>query len=153
VPIELETLKDLPWRWFEAELRRRRHLADRLIVEIEASPALMDKDSIKRIVRLRHHGVRIGLSDHSRNLDQVWLWTKLPADVLRLQYPVVSAFSDDNFRKALEPWKSRGRLQIVDAVEDTAALSRLAALGVDHLRGAALAEIGPRLDYDFATTA
>lgn len=151
VPIELETLRDLPWRWFEAELRRRRHLAGRLIVEIEASPTLMDKDSIKRIVRLRHHGVRIGLSDGSRNLDQVWLWAKLPVDVLRLQYSVVLAFSDANFRRAIEPWTSKGRLQIVDSVEDTAALSRLASLGIDHLRGAALAEIGPRLDYDFSS--
>ena len=111
----------------------------------------MDKDSIKRIVRLRHHGVRIGLSDGSRNLDQVWLWAKLPVDVLRLQYSVVLAFSDANFRRAIEPWTSKGRLQIVDSVEDTAALSRLGSLGIDHLRGAALAEIGPRLDYDFSS--
>ncbi|MGB0135345.1 bifunctional diguanylate cyclase/phosphodiesterase [Dokdonella sp.] len=150
VPIELDTLKDLPWRWFEAELKRRRHLADRLTVEIEASPVLLDKDSIKRIVRLRHYGVRVGLSDPRERLDQVELWSKLPLDTLQLQHQAAQALTDQQFRAALHPWRSKGRHLIVDSVEDVDAVSRLSALGVDHLRGNALAEIGPRLDYDFS---
>lgn len=152
VPIELETLKDLPWRWFEAELKRRRHLAGRLTVEIEASPVLMDKDSIKRIVRLRHYGVRVGLSDRRERLEQVELWAKLPLDTLRLQHSAAQALTDPQFSAVVHPWRSKGRHLIMDAVEDADAVSRLSALGVDHLRGNALAEIGPRLDYDFSAT-
>ncbi|MEZ5460547.1 EAL domain-containing protein [Dokdonella sp.] len=153
VPIELDTLKDLPWRWFEAELKRRRHLATRLTVEIEASPVLMDKDSIKRIVRLRHYGVRVGLSDRRERLEQVELWAKLPLDTLRLQYTAAQALTDVQFSAVVQPWRVKGRHLIMDSVEDVAAVSRLSALGVDYLRGNALAEIGPRLDYDFTTLA
>jgi EAL domain-containing protein (putative c-di-GMP-specific phosphodiesterase class I) len=151
VPIELETLKDLPWRWLEAELKRRRHLAGRLTVELEASPVLMDKDSIKRIVRLRHFGVRVGLSDRRERLEQVELWAKLPLDTLRLQHQSAQALTDPQFCAVVHPWRTKGRQLIMDAVEDIEAVSRLSALGVDHLRGNALAEIGPRLDYDFST--
>jgi EAL domain-containing protein (putative c-di-GMP-specific phosphodiesterase class I) len=152
VPIELETLKDVPWRWLEAELRRRRHLLDRLIVELVASPVLLDKDSLKRIVRLRHHGVRIGLADAGDNLDLVAIWSKLPADCLRLQHATVGSISTDEFLQAVSPWKSKGRSLIVDAVEETRAVAQLGSLGVDHLRGHALGAIGPRLDHDFSVS-
>lgn len=153
VPIELETLKDLPWRWFEAELQRRQHLLDRLIVELDAVAGLLDKDSVMRLVRLRRFGVRIGLADRSADLRHVPDWSKLPADVLTLQHAAANALSPDEFRAAVQAWQSKQRLVVVDAVEDANALVHLQGLGVDHLRGQALAAIGPRLDYDFSAAA
>ncbi|MEZ5521106.1 MAG: EAL domain-containing protein [Dokdonella sp.] len=152
VPIELETLKDLPWRWLEAELRRRQHLLGRLIVELEASPVLLDKDSVKRIVRLRRYGVRIGLSDPGDTLEGVATWAKLPADFLRLRHAAAGSVSADEFRAAMASWKSKGRSLIVDEVEETRAVAQLGSIGVDHLRGHALGAIGPRLDHDFSVS-
>lgn len=152
VPIELETLKDLPWRWLEAELRRRQHLLGRLIVELVAGPVLLDKDSVKRIVRLRHHGVRIGLSDAGHTLDDIATWARLPADFLRFRHAVAASVSADEFRAAVACWKSKGRSLIVDAVEETRAVAQLGSLGVDHVRGHALGAIGPRLDHDFSVS-
>lgn len=151
VPIELGTLKDVPWRWFEAELQRRQHLLDRLIVELDAGPELLDKDSVMRLVRLRRFGVRIGLSDRSASLQHVPHWTKLPADLLTVQSAAVGALAPEAFHEAIQAWQSKQRLVVIDGVEDTNVLAYMHGLGVDHLRGQALAAIGPRLDYDFSS--
>ncbi|HMM65933.1 MAG TPA: hypothetical protein PKC03_03235, partial [Dokdonella sp.] len=104
----------------------------------------------QRTVRLRRFGVRIGLADKSANLRQVPEWARLPVDVLTLQHAATNALSPDEFRGAMQAWQSKQRLVVVDAVEDTNALVHLQGLGVDHLRGQALAAIGPRLDFDFS---
>lgn len=153
VPIELESLKDRAWRWLEAELRRRRHLIPRLTVEFEATPELLEQDSVKRIVRLRHLGVKVGICDRRRQLDQIELWARLPLDVLRLHYAAVSPFSAKQFQAIVHAWRAKGRQIVIDAVPSVEAVSRLADLGVDYLRGNALATVGPRLDYDFSTIA
>ena len=41
---------------------------------IHVGTALLDKDSVMRLVRLRRFGVRIGLADKSANLRQVPEW-------------------------------------------------------------------------------
>jgi EAL domain-containing protein (putative c-di-GMP-specific phosphodiesterase class I)/GGDEF domain-containing protein len=149
VPIEMDTLKDLPWRWLEAELQRRKHLLDRLVVELEASPLLLDKDSVKRIVRLRRSGIRLCLADCADDLQQVPTWAMLPADMLRVRYAAVASEDAESFARMVAAWHAKGRGLIVDGVEDTRALAQLSSLGVDHLRGHALGAIGPRLDHDF----
>ena len=94
VPIELETLHGMAWRWLVEELRRRPQLRDRLIVELQATRELTDKDNLMRIVRLRRFGVRISLSEQDGDLAQMALWTKLPVDFLRIPYATVTSSSD-----------------------------------------------------------
>ena len=153
VPIEMETLKDLPWRWLDAELQRRKHLLGRLVVELEASPLLLDKDSIKRIVRLRRTGIRLCLADATANLDQVPTWARLPADMLRIRHAAATSVDAGEFLQIANAWKSRGRGLIIDGVEDTGAVAHLSGLAVDHLCGHAVGAIGPRLDHDFPAQA
>jgi predicted signal transduction protein with EAL and GGDEF domain len=150
VPIEMDTLKDLPWRWLEAELQRRKPLLGRLVVELDANPLLLDKDSVKRIVRLRRSGIRLCLADSGKDLQQVPTWAMLPADMLRVNYAAVAAEDAASFARIAAAWHAKGRGLIVDGVEDTAMLAQLSSLGVDHLRGHALGAIGPRLDHDFS---
>ncbi len=150
VPVELDTLHGMAWRWLVEELRRRPQLRDRLIVELEASRDLTDKENLMRIVRLRRFGVRVSLSEQSGDLAQLALWTKLPVDFLRVPYATVAATTDAEFTAATRGFKENGRQLIVDSVSDTGAVSRLAALGVDYLRGRKLAATGARLDYDFS---
>lgn len=150
VPVDFASLEGVSWRWLEAELHRRRHLADGLIVELEAHPKLQEPDSVERLVKLRELGVRVGLSDQSGGLEWVSAWSRLPVDLLRLQLPVVDAVPADSFYEHLSPWREQGRQLIVDAVEEASAMARFNGLGVDYLRGHGLAAIGPRLDFEFA---
>lgn len=149
VPVELATLIGIPWRWLEAELRRRRHLSNGLILELEAHRKLEHPDVMERISTLRYFGVTIGLSDRSGDLKGVATWARLPADVLRLQCQVVDAPPLEAVRDRLAPWRDQGRQMIVDSVQRNSDTERYTALGVDYLRGRDLAEIGPRLDFEF----
>ncbi len=150
VPIELDTLCGVAWRWLVEELRRRPQLRDRLIIELPATPDLTDKDNLMRIVSLRRFGVRVSLSEQVGDLARLTLWTKLPVDFLRIPYVAVASITDAEFSAAVCDFKAHGRQLIVDSVSDTGSVSRLAGLGVDYLRGQALAATGPRLDYDFS---
>lgn len=150
VPVELDTLHGMAWRWLVEELRRRPQLRDRLIVELEASRELTEKENLMCIVRLRRFGVRVSLSDQCGDLAQLALWTKFPVDFLRIPYATVAENTDAEFTAATRGFKESGRQLIVDSVSDTGAVSRLAALGIDYLRGRKLAATGARLDYDFS---
>lgn len=149
VPVDFSILDGVPWRWLEAELRRRRHLVDGLIIEIVASQSPEERVSIERLGHLRELGVRVGLSDLSGSLDWVPVWSRLPLDVLRLQCPAVQAVSPELFSELISPWKKQGRRVIVDAVEEASAMDPYAGRGVDYLCGQELAAIGPRLDFEF----
>lgn len=149
IPVEPDALEGVPWQWLEAELHRRRHLADRLILELEAHPKLEESIIVERLRTLRAFGVRIGLSDRSGGLEWIATWARLPVDVLRLQFQVVDAVSPDAFTGRLSPWREKGRQVIVDSIQRTNDMARFTGLGVDYLRGRALAAIGPRLDYEF----
>jgi EAL domain-containing protein (putative c-di-GMP-specific phosphodiesterase class I)/GGDEF domain-containing protein len=149
VPLELANMEGVPWRWLEAELRRRRRFADGVILELEGNPKLEEPDNVARMLKLRELGVRIGLSDRSGGLERVSTWSKLPVDVLRLQVAVVDALPAEAFRESLAPWREQGRQLIVDSVEKASDMARFAGLGVDYMRGEGLAAIGPRPDYDF----
>lgn len=153
VPIEMETLNGSAWRWLQNELRRRGHLAQRLILELEGNSGLMSKDSVARIIRLRRHGVRVAVADASGDLGQVWLWARMPLDYLRLPYSAVRRYASPEYRRALRSWQSKGRRQIIDSVDDMAAVSHLAAFDIDHLCGDSLVASGPRLDYEFTPPA
>ncbi len=150
MPVELDTLHGMAWRWLVEELRRRPQLRDRLIVELEASRELTEKENLMRIVRLRRFGVRVSLSDQCGDLAQLALWTRYPVDFLRVPYATVAENTDAEFTAATRGFKESGRQLIVDSVSDTGAVSRLAALGIDYLRGRKLAATGARLDYDFS---
>ncbi len=150
VPVELDTLLGTAWRWLVEELRRRPQLRDRLVIELPATADLADKDNLMRIVSLRRFGVRVGLSEQAGDLARMELWTKLPVDFLRIPYAAVASISDADFSAAIQDFKAHGRQLIVDSVSDVGSVSRLAGLGIDYLRGQALAATGPRLDYDFS---
>ena len=149
VPIELDTLRGLAWRWLVGEMRRRQHLRDRLVIELQATPDLRGKDNLMQIVRLRRFGVRVSLCEQAGDLARMAMWAKLPVDFLRIPYATVASTTDADFIAAMRDFKGHGRQLIVDSVSDTGSVSRLAGLGVDYLRGRTLAATGPRLDYDF----
>lgn len=150
VPVDFDSIDGVPWRWLQAELRRHTHLADGLILELEASDKLTAPHSIERIAQLRELGVRIGLSDPQGGLERIPTWSALPVDILRLQATTVDALPPDQFRECLAPWQEQGRQLIVDGVEKASDIAHFTGLGVDYLRGQALAAIGPRLDFEFA---
>jgi EAL domain-containing protein (putative c-di-GMP-specific phosphodiesterase class I)/GGDEF domain-containing protein len=149
VPIEPASLEGVPLQWLEAEVRRRWHLAEGLIVELEANQKIEHPDFVERLKKLRTLGVKIGLSDHALKLDRISTWAKLPLDVLRIQVAALNAITPDEFRERVAGWKNLGRQLIVDGVEKAGELGHFTGLGVDYLRGHALATIGPRLDFDF----
>jgi predicted signal transduction protein with EAL and GGDEF domain len=97
VPVEAANLEGVPWRWLEAELRRRRRLADGLILEHEANLKLEEPDALLRLQKLRELGVRIGLCDRTGSLENLASWYRLPVDILRLQLAVVDAVPPENF--------------------------------------------------------
>ncbi|MEO8742342.1 MAG: EAL domain-containing protein [Lysobacteraceae bacterium] len=150
VPVEIETLDGNPWRWLEAELRRRQHLAGRLILEVEASGQMDDPEFAQRLGKLHELGVRVGLSDRSESLENLATWSRLPIDVLRIQVSVVDSMSPVAFRELVAPWRAQGRQLVIDSVIDAATMAWFAEIGVDYLRGHALAAIGPRLDFNLA---
>jgi multidomain signaling protein FimX len=152
VPVEMESLSGLSWRWLIETLRRNQHLRDRLILEISATPALREKENLLRIVRLRRFGVRVSFRVEGADLNRIPAWSKLPADVLRIPYSALKSCSDAEFVSLVRAWRSRGRKLVVAGVSDTAAVGRLTSLGVDYLRGQVLAATGPRMDYDFSVT-
>lgn len=149
VNIDIATLDGLPWRWLEAELRRRRHLADGLILDLDAARILHEVDGVERMDRLREHGVHICVSDSSGNLRRAAALCKLPADLLRVPVRVLDAHAPQAVQTFLRHWRALGRQVIVDEIEDTSAVARLSDLAVDYLRGDALAAIGLRLDFEF----
>lgn len=149
VPVELATLEGVPWRWLEAELGRRRKLADGLILELDANQKLGEPENVERMMKLHEFGVRIGLCDRSGGLDWISAWSGMPVDMLRLQAPVVDAVPVEAFRERLAPWREQGRQLIVDSVENASEVAHFTGLGVDYLRGQGLAAIGPRLDFEF----
>jgi EAL domain-containing protein (putative c-di-GMP-specific phosphodiesterase class I)/GGDEF domain-containing protein len=150
VPVELETIDGMPWRWLEAELRRRRHLVNGLVLELQGDDRLFAPECVEHMLRLRAFGVGLAVSDRSGGLERVQAWSRLPLDLLRLQAPVVEAVPADVFRRTLALWRDQGRQVIVDAVEKASDMAGFKGLDVDYLRGQGLAAIGPRLDYDFA---
>jgi multidomain signaling protein FimX len=152
VPVDMESLTGLAWRWLVETLRRTQHLRDRLILEIPATPALREKENLLRIVRLRRFGVRVCFRVAGKDLNFIPAWSKLPADFLRVSYSALHSCSDAEFVSLVRSWRARGRQLVVAGVSDVGAVGRLAALGVDYLRGQALASTGPRLDYDFSAT-
>jgi len=149
VDIDSATLDGLPWRWLEAELRRRQPLLDRLILELDAAQLLNEADAVERVNRLRQSGVRICVSDSSENLRRAAALCKLPVDMLRVPLRVLDAHTPQAVRTFLGHWRGLGRQVIVDEIEDTSAMARLSDLAVDYLRGDALAAIGLRLDFEF----
>ena len=149
VAVEIDTLKGVAWRWLVEELKRQPHLRQRLILELEASPALHEQENLLCIVRLRRLGVRVCVCDRSKDTVNLSSWTKLPVDFLRLHCGAVQAAPAAEFEQAVASWRAKGRHLIVSSVKEAGAVSHLASLGVDYLRGQALAATGPRLDYDF----
>jgi predicted signal transduction protein with EAL and GGDEF domain len=149
VSVEPASLEGVPLQWLEAELRRRGHLAQGLVLELEVNQKIEQADFVGRIRKLREIGIRIGLYEQALKLDRIPTWTKLPIDVLRIQVATVNAMTPEAFRESLTGWKNLGRQLIVDGVEKTGEVARFEGLGVDYLRGHALATIGPRLDFDF----
>lgn len=149
VPVEAESLEGKPLKWLEAELRRRSHLAAGLVLELEAGPRVEQADFVSRIVKLRETGVRIGLSEPSLKLERMSHWVRMPIDLLRVQLAAVNAMTPEVFGASVAGWENLGRLLLVDGVEMTIDVARFREMGVDYLRGHALATIGPRLDFDF----
>lgn len=150
VPVELDTLDGAAWSWLEAELRRHRHLADGLIVQIEAVPALIEPGNRSLLARAREAGASIALAHRTGGLDWIPLWTQVPADFLRLSNAVVTSVPSETFVERVTPWWEMGRRFIVDEVENFVSVPRLAKLGIDYLQGQALAGSGPRPDFEFS---
>lgn len=151
VPVEMATLRGMPWCWLEAELVHRAHVADRLMIELDASSMLDGDDAMSSMVQLRKHGVRICLTAESADLAHAAAWAASPAEFLRVAAPVVEGMSHDAFAADVSMWRAPDKHLIIDGVDDFRTMARLDALGIDYLGGDAIAAIGPRLDHRFAT--
>jgi predicted signal transduction protein with EAL and GGDEF domain len=151
VPIDFATLDGVPWRWLQAEVQRRREFVPGLILELEASAALLEPQCIERVGLLHDAGVRIAISERSPTLDRAAPWLQLPVDFVRLQMAVVDAAIQYELARYLETWQKQGGQLILDGVTDAGALalSRFEQLGARYLCGDAMAAIGPRLDFGF----
>lgn len=146
--LDYTSLDGAAWRWLEAELRRRAALADGMIIEIESSAVRDDAHARVRLTRLRALGVRVCLNDVSGSLYHLRSWCELPIDMLLVAHAVVRAKSPDALRTSLQRWRALGRAVIVDAVDNAAAVARMAECGIGYIRSDALAACGLRLDYE-----
>ncbi|HEY2344530.1 MAG TPA: EAL domain-containing protein [Xanthomonadaceae bacterium] len=149
VPVEPDTLEGTPWRWLQAELRRRLPLASGLVLELEGGEWLLAEGRVERLLELATLGVGLCVHDRRGGLEQLRTWSRLPLDLLMLQADVVERVAADDLGKALAFWRDQGRAVIVDEVDRASDLPMFRDLGVDYLRGPGVAAIGPRLDYDF----
>ena len=151
VPVELATLDGDAWTWLDAELHRHRKLPNVLIVQVEATPDLIEPDKRALLARARKAGAAVALADRTGGLDWIPLWSQIPADFLRLPMAVVTSVPADEYLHRVELWQQSGRGFIVDEVENFVSLRKLAALGIDYLQGQAVAGSGPRPDFEFTS--
>ncbi len=149
VPIEMATLDGDAWTWLKAELHRHRHLPDVLIVQVEATPALIEPKNRALLARVRQAGAAVALADRTGGLDWIPLWSQIPANFLRLPVAVVTSVPTDEFAARASLWLDAGRGLIVDEVANLVSLRKLATLGIDYLQGQAVAGSGPRPDFEF----
>lgn len=149
VPVEPDTLEGNPWRWLQAELRRRLQLAAGLVLELEGGDWLLAPGRLERLLELATLGVGLCVHDRSGGLENLRTWSRLPLDLLMLPATVAEAFAPQDLRKALALWCDQGRRVIVDGVDRVSDVPAFTEQGIDYLRGQGLAAIGPRLDYDF----
>ncbi|MEO5560194.1 MAG: EAL domain-containing protein [Dokdonella sp.] len=149
VTIDVATLLGVPWRWLEAELRRRAHVADRLVIELDACHELTAAEATASMTKLRSFGVHICLA--STELSDVSEWARLPADFLRIPASAVEGATVAELSALLSAWLVRERRLIFDGVSDVNATMRH-GFNLDYIGGDAVAVVGPRLEHDFATT-
>ena len=150
IPLDVASLDAAQLGWIAAELRRRRAIAEGLVIEVDASELLARPGMADVLWKLKSCDVTLSLSEPSGSLSRLDPLFDLPGDLLRLPHAAVEGIDPAVFGDLLAPWRARGRGVIVDHVRGLDAVSRLWDLGVDYLQGDALAAAGPRLDFDFA---
>lgn len=149
VPMDLASLDRAQLGWLMAELRRRKALADGLVIELDARP-LLANPALAAVVRQLHEGgITLSLSEPSGSLALLERLHDAPVHLLRLPHAAIEGVTPGAFAALMAPWRERGRGLIVDHVRSIDAVSQLWDLGIDFLQGDALAATGPRLDYDF----
>lgn len=149
VPMDLASLDKAQLGWLSAELRRRRSLADGLVIEIDAGALLAQPTLAEVVAQLKACEVTLSLSEPSGSLASLEHLQQLPVDLLRLPQAAIAGVSPAALSELLAPWRARGRGLIIDHVHNLDNVSQLWELGIDFLQGDALAAAGPRLDYDF----
>lgn len=150
VPMDLESIDAAQLAWLAAELRRRRQIADGLVVEVDAEGLLAKPELVEVLHRLKACDLTLSLSEPSGSLARLETLQDLPADLLRLPHSAVDGVDPVVFSELLAPWRAQGRGIIVDQVRNLDNVTRLWGLGIDYLQGDALAAAGPRLDFDFS---
>ncbi|MCX7033568.1 MAG: response regulator [Arenimonas sp.] len=149
VPMDLASLDRTQMGWLMAELRRRKAIADGLVIELEARPLLANPALADVMRELRDGGIRLSLSEPSGSLALVEKLQDAPVHLLRLPQSAIDGVTPQAFARLMAPWRERGRGLIVDEVRSIDAVPQLWGLGIDFLQGEALAATGPRLDYVF----
>jgi DNA-binding response OmpR family regulator/EAL domain-containing protein (putative c-di-GMP-specific phosphodiesterase class I) len=149
VPMDLASLDRTQMGWLMAELRRRKAIADGLVIELEARPLLANPALADVVRELRDGGIRLSLSEPSGSLALVEKLQDAPVHLLRLPHSAIDGVTPEAFTRLMAPWRERGRGLIIDQVRSLDAVPQLWELGIDFLQGEALAATGPRLDYVF----
>ena len=149
VPMDLATMDRARLDWLLTELRRRKTLADGLVIELDAPPLLADPALVAVVRQLHDAGVTLSLAEPSGSLALLDRLYDTPVHFLRLPHSALEGVGAAAFSTLMAPWRDRGRGVIVDQVRHLDAVSQLWDLGIDFLQGDTLAATSPRLDYDF----
>ncbi len=136
--------------WLMAELRRRKALADGLVIELDARAAAGRPGAGRGAAA---SCTTAASRCRCRSRRAAWpcsnACTTPRCTCCACRTPPSRASRRGAFATLMAPWRERGRGLIVDHVRSIDAVSRLWDLGIDFLQGDALAATGPRLDYDF----
>ena len=132
------------WAGLGSLLRQNGGVAERLIVEITESAAILDVDETRGFVsRVKDLGCRIAIDDFGAGYTSFRNLRKLGVDVVKIDGAFVQDImrSDDDraFVRTLIDLANRLKLKTVaEWVQDEAAAQTLAAWGCDYLQGALL---------------
>lgn len=149
VPVDISIFDGVAWRWLLAELHRRRHLAARLIIELDNFDTFAQPERLQQIEQLRQLGLRLCLSNIVNLQGKMPTLQQFPVDLVRIQLTLLATAPPGSFNELFKAWQESGRQLIVDGVEDQSGMARYSDLGIDYLCGEGIAAIGQRLDYEF----
>lgn len=126
-------------------LRRYRHVARLLCIEITESIALKDMDNIQEFIAQLHSlGVRVALDDFGAGYTSFSYLKRLPADMLKIDGSFIQSMmagpADIAIVEAIVALaRNLGMKSIAEWVEDSTTLETLAKLGVDYVQGHTIA--------------
>ena len=124
-----------------ALLDRRRHLAQRLCLEITESVALHDMGNTRRFIeRVRSYGAKVALDDFGAGYTSLATLRSLPADIVKFDRSLLPGEPDDTrgaafFTNLVQAVQGLGLAIVSEGIETGAQLALAAAAGVQAVQG------------------